>query len=153
MNRAADLFPLVELDVGAGPGASIILTPREADSLLRAGAATLTKPKRKKPKGKSPTQRSLAEMRGRGYDCAVVEHWNPHVGIRQDMFGVWDIVCLKPGAIVFLQCTTDDHIAHRVAKITEHDLIDTFRKCGARLLVQGWKKRAGRWQVREVDLS
>lgn len=118
-----------------------------------AAPAPQVEGKKRKTKKTSPTQRSLAEMRKRGFDCAVVEHWNPHVGIRQDMFGVWDIVCIKPGAIVFLQCTTDDNMSKRITKITEHDLIDSFRKCGAILLVQGWKKRAGHWQVREVDLS
>ncbi len=44
----------------------------------------------------SPTSRSLAECRKRGWTAQVVEHWNPHAHIRQDLFGVIDIVALIP---------------------------------------------------------
>jgi hypothetical protein len=45
----------------------------------------------------SPTQRTLAECRKRGWVCQVVEKWNPHARIRQDLFGCIDIVALVPG--------------------------------------------------------
>lgn len=44
----------------------------------------------------SPTQRTLAECRKRGYTAQVVEKWNPHARIRQDLFGVIDIVAITP---------------------------------------------------------
>jgi hypothetical protein len=44
----------------------------------------------------SPTQRSLAECRKRGYTAQVVEKWNSHAKVRVDLFGVIDIVAITP---------------------------------------------------------
>jgi hypothetical protein len=35
----------------------------------------------------TPTQRSLAYLRAEGWQVAIVERWNPHARIRQDLFG------------------------------------------------------------------
>jgi hypothetical protein len=45
----------------------------------------------------SPTQRSLRHMRDLGYLVAVVEHWNPHARIRQDLFGWIDLLAIRDG--------------------------------------------------------
>ena len=111
-------------------------------------------PKKRKPKKTSPTQRTLAEMRERGYTCAVVERWNQFVGIRQDLFGVIDVLCLGENEIVGVQCTSNDHVADRCTKIAEHENTPHLRKAGMKLLVHGWRKNAaGRWVLREVDVS
>ena len=44
----------------------------------------------------TPTQRTLAECRRRGWTAAVVEKWNPHARIRQDLFGCIDILAVTP---------------------------------------------------------
>lgn len=43
----------------------------------------------------SPTQRTLAYLRGAGYPLVQgVERWNPHARIRQDLFGIIDVVAV-----------------------------------------------------------
>lgn len=53
----------------------------------------------------SPTQRSLAHLRSLGYRVAVVERWNPHARIRQDLFGVLDLLAVRDGEILGVQTT------------------------------------------------
>ena len=112
----------------------------------------LTPIKRRAPK-KSPTQRSLAHMREQGYLCAVVERWNPHAHIRQDLYGFVDVLCVKGEDIVGVQSTSGDNVASRVAKITEHENWPLVCKA-MRVVVHGWRKSmpSGRWVLREVEL-
>lgn len=101
----------------------------------------------------SPTQRTLAVMRERGYLAAVVERWNPHARIRQDLFGFVDVLCIRDGEVCGVQATSGSNVASRVAKITEHENVGAVRKAGIRLLVHGWRKVRGRWSLREIDVS
>lgn len=108
--------------------------------------------KRKRPSG-SPTQRSLAHMREQGYVCAVVEKWNPHARIRQDLFGFIDVICVKGEEIVGVQACSGagGDVAARVRKISEHENWPLI--CDAiRVVVHGWRKSKGRWVLREVEL-
>ncbi|MEY4760669.1 MAG: hypothetical protein RLZZ200_525 [Pseudomonadota bacterium] len=102
----------------------------------------------------SPTQRSLAELRKRGYPLvAVTEKWNPHARIRQDLFGIVDVLAVGDD-IVAVQATSGSNVASRVAKIAESDAAPHLRKAGIRILVHGWRKNSkGRWELREVDCS
>jgi hypothetical protein len=43
----------------------------------------------------TPTQRSMAYLKKEGYRVAVVERWNPHARIRQDLFGVIDLLAIR----------------------------------------------------------
>lgn len=102
----------------------------------------------------SPTQRSLAELRKRGYLAQVVEKWIPAVKRRQDLYGFIDILAIREGEVVGVQATSGDNVASRVTKIAEHEHVGAVRKAGIRILVHGWRKNAaGRWTLREVDCS
>lgn len=102
----------------------------------------------------SPTQRTLAHLRAAGYPLVqVVEKWNPHARIRQDLFQILDVLAVSETEIVGVQATSGSNVAARVAKITESDALPILRKAGIRILVHGWRKVGGRWQLREVDLS
>jgi hypothetical protein len=104
----------------------------------------------------SPTQHSLKLMRDRGYPLVqVVEKWIAPARKRVDLFGIIDIVCVGEefGDTVGVQCTSDDHVSEHVRKVTDSPALPFLRKAGWRIVVQGWKKRCGRWVVREVDVS
>jgi hypothetical protein len=93
-------------------------------------------------------------MREKGFHAEVTEKWVPGANIRRDLWGFVDILCLgADGAIVGVQSTSDSNVAARINKIAESPLVDRVRKAGIRILVHGWKKVKGRWQVREVDVS
>lgn len=102
----------------------------------------------------SPTQRSLKHMRERGFHAEVVERWIPGANVRKDLWGFVDILCLSPdGFIVGVQSTSDSNVAARITKIAESPLVGLVREAGIKIVVQGWRKAKGRWQVREVDCS
>jgi len=102
----------------------------------------------------SPTQRSLSHLRDLGYLAGVVEKWNPHARKRQDLFGILDLVAVGNGETLGVQTTSASNMASRVKKIADSEAVAELRASGWRLVVHGWRKTAaGRWVLREVDVS
>jgi hypothetical protein len=122
----------------------------------------------------SPTARTLAEARKRGWGACVVEKWIPQKKRRLDAFGFGDILAVDPagsGAIL-IQATSTPNMSSRVEKITteprakDHpdgpgglaDKARVWLAAGNRILVWGWAKRgkAGErklWTLREVEIT
>lgn len=107
----------------------------------------------------TPTQRTLKYLRDTGYHAEVVERWNPHARIRQDLFGFGDIIALNRGDCrpVIVQCTSGANMASRIAKIKSLDVARLVQSYFA-ILVIGWRKVGPRgkrktWQPRIVQLS
>lgn len=102
----------------------------------------------------TPTQRTLKRLRDDGFLAAVVEKWNPHARIRQDLFGVVDVIGIREGETIAVQATSGSNVSARVKKIAESDATPVIRAAGWRFVVHGWRKGAnGRWACREVDVS
>lgn len=108
-------------------------------------------------KGLSPTQRTLRELRSRGLKAGIVEKFNQHAGpfgIRQDLFGIIDIIALDFGrGVVGIQSTGQDFSGHMKKMHEEHaqDCVDWLRTPGAVLELWGWRKllarRGGKQQL------
>lgn len=107
--------------------------------------------------GISYVQRTMRELRNQGRVCAIVEKWNafagPH-GIRQDLFGIIDVLALDPErGVVGVQVCGQDWV-HHITKMTEeraqetHDWLSTP---GTVLELHGWrkvkKKRGGKQMI------
>lgn len=107
---------------------------------------------KKKKKTTSPTQRSLAECRKRGWIAQVVERWNQYANIRQDLFGVIDIVAITPNGILGIQATTNDHVADRMAKAKAEPRLRAWLRAGARFEVWGWAKQGSRGERKRWTL-
>jgi hypothetical protein len=107
----------------------------------------------------SPTQNSIKLMKERGYIVAIVEKFNPHVGphgIRQDLFGIFDLLCVGNGETVGVQCCAASGVSARLKKIADDDHavnVAAIRKSGWKILVHGWKKTPMGPIYREVDCS
>ena len=124
----------------------------------------------------SPTQLSLAWLKKEGYLAEVVEKWIPGANIRKDLWGWTDIVAIRDGETVAVQCTSWDNISSRVRKIAESetiavqctswdnissrckkiaesDTVGPVRKAGWSIWVVGWKKKDNRWVHKLVDCS
>ncbi len=105
-------------------------------------------------KGTSPTQRTLKRLRELGYLVQVVEHWNPHARIRQDLFGFIDVLAVREGEVLAVQACASGDASKRARKIAEHANVSAVRKAGIRIEVHAWRKLAsGRYEVRVVDCS
>ena len=101
--------------------------------------------------GKSPTQRSLEKLRAEGYLCQIVERWNPHARIRQDLFGIGDILAIKEGETLLVQTTSRGNVAARVTKIQESEHLDKILAAGWKITVHGWGKLKAGWTCKIVD--
>jgi len=105
----------------------------------------------------SPTSRSLVECRKRGWIAQVVERWNPHARVRQDLFSVIDIVAITPTGILGIQACAGTSHAARVAKVVAEPRVRAWLGAGARLAVWSYAKRGARgelkrWQLREQEI-
>ena len=116
----------------------------------------------------SPTQRSLAYARAQGWPVAIVEHWNPHAFIRQDLFGVIDLLVLddEPGVLGVQACAGNSHATRRT-KITDllsepdgsHPLaLRKWLEKHNRLEVWSWSKKGARgkrkkWEIRRERIA
>ena len=103
----------------------------------------------------TPTQLTLRHLRNEGWPLVeVVEHWNSHARIRQDLFGFIDIIAIARDRTLAIQCTSAGNTASRIRKIAEHPNIGFVREAGWEIRVHGWRKRNGRWELhRNEDLS
>jgi|SRR5262252_5427617 len=104
----------------------------------------------------SPTQRTLALLRERGYLAVVVEKFNSRVGsygIKQDLFGFGDVLAIKKGEILLVQTTTGAHLSNRVAKVQSSEHYPRVIESGIKVAVHGWRKlKAAGWECREIQL-
>lgn len=103
----------------------------------------------------TPTKRSLDHLRAGGWTVEVVEHWNPHARIRQDLFGCVDLIALRGGETLAVQTTSGDNVAARVRKIADNPHLPAMRAAGWTVHVHGWRKsaRTRTWELRVVDVS
>jgi hypothetical protein len=116
----------------------------------------------------SPTQRTLRELRNQGRVCAIVERFNAFVGphgMRQDLFGIIDVIALDPvRGVVGVQSCGGNFAEHERKLLEERaqECIDWLSTPGTSLELWSWRKvklkrggKAERWspRVREVTLD
>lgn len=102
----------------------------------------------------SPTQRSLKHLREQGYLCAIVEHWDHFARKRRDLFGMFDLLCVREGETLAVQTTSGSNVSARVKKLTESELMAPVRKAGWVVHVHGWTRNSkGKYALRTIDLS
>ena len=103
----------------------------------------------------TPTQLTLRHLRDEGWPLVeVVEKWNPHARIRQDLFGFIDVIAVGPSGTLAVQTTSASHVAERMRKIAEHANVAAVRDAGWSIHVHGWAKKSNRWVLtRNEDVS
>ena len=106
----------------------------------------------------SPTQRSLAYLRNKGAQAAIVEHWNSFAHIKLDLFGWIDVLALENGKFVGVQTTTQAHAANRADKARGNAALQAWLTAGGILVIHCWAKRGGRderklWTLKEWFLT
>lgn len=109
----------------------------------------------------SPTQRSLAECKKRGWPAYVVEKWIPGARIRKDAFGFGDVLVLdgRPGSML-IQATVTGAVATREKKIRNDcaEMAKAWTDAGNRIEIWGWAKRGpvGKrklWTLKTVEVE
>ena len=93
----------------------------------------------------TPTARALARLRELGYLADVVERRLPRCFITRDLFGCIDVVAVRPGEVLGVQCTSASNLAARLARARGAPGLRDWLAAGARFGVWGWAKR---WPLR-----
>jgi hypothetical protein len=113
----------------------------------------------------SSVQRTMRALREQGARCSVVEHFNPHVGehgVRQDLFGILDIIALDPSGVLGIQACGSDFKKHFDKLTVEHnqETLDWLSTPGTKLYIYSWRKlklkRGGlamRWTAKIVEIT
>jgi len=106
----------------------------------------------------SPYSLSAALFRSRGYVVGKTEHWNAFARIRQDLFGIADMVafCPRRRLTVMCQTTTRDHLAVHEEKVRASVPFWWWVRTDGIFTIHGWAKRGGTgrrklWEVIEVE--
>lgn len=132
-----------------------------AASSIEAGIDVAPDAKPKRRKGTSPTARTLAECKRRGWIAGVVERHIPFprpMGTKIDLFGVIDLVVIvpaffetpladlqTPGSILAIQATASAaHHAHRRTKILAEPRARQWVAAGGRLELWSWSQRVAK---------
>jgi hypothetical protein len=89
----------------------------------------------------SPTSRSLNYCRDQELIAGVVEKWNPHARIRQDLFGFIDLIVIDDEGIIGVQATSGSNAAARVKKILAEPRARRWLEARCRIEVWAWKKK------------
>lgn len=107
----------------------------------------------------SPTQRALAHCKKNGWVAAVVERWNPYARVRQDLFGIIDLVILdgQGGGPLGVQVTSGSNVAARITKAKAEPRLQHWLASPARFQVWGYSKQGPRgkrkvWTLRVETL-
>ena len=115
-----------------------------------------------KRKGRSPTQRTLAELRARGLIAEIVERRSPPRpgmpwGQTHDFLGCIDIIAIGPEQTIGVQSCGQDFAAHRRKMLEDcaHEVREWLRCPSRTLELWGWRKtkikrggKAMRWMPR-----
>lgn len=95
----------------------------------------------------SPTELSLRWLRAQGWTVDVCERWVPRFGgagkVRKDLFGMIDLVAVRPGHTLGVQTTSHDNYLARVRKLTDDEhqpALQALRAAGWVITVHGWRK-------------
>lgn len=98
--------------------------------------------------------RTMRRLEGRGYTCQVVESWNSFARVRQDLFGILDILAVGQGRTLGVQVTSRTNVSSRVRKILDSPVLPELLAAGWTVEVWGWEKVKNRWVLgRVVDVG
>jgi hypothetical protein len=71
---------------------------------------------------------------------AIVEKWNPHSKIRQDLFGFADLLGCHPVHGIACFQVTSTKVKERIDKILAETRAENWLRCGGLIYVHGWRK-------------
>jgi hypothetical protein len=107
----------------------------------------------------SPTSRSLALLRQRGYPLVEkVEQRVPRCFVTRDLFGCIDLLACRPGEIIGVQTTSRSNLAARRTKALGCPGLVAWLQAGGRFVLHAWGKVGPRgarktWQCVEQELT
>ena len=106
------------------------------------------------PKQVNLTVKSRDKLKSEGFTLVeTVERWNSFARVKNDLFGIIDVLAVAGGETLAVQVTSRDNMSSRRKKITESEAFPELVKAGWRVELHGWYKEKNRWQVKLEVLS
>ena len=99
----------------------------------------------------SPTRKTLFILKREGHLQAVVEHFNPHARVRQDLFGFIDVLALNAAGTTAIQACARGDMSTRRNKILKHHNLRAVINANWRVELWGWKGKECKIEVIEID--
>jgi hypothetical protein len=100
----------------------------------------------------TPSQRSTALLRERGYIVATVEHYNFFTKRKHDLFGCIDLLAIGNGETLAVQVTSKSNMSSRIKKIENAEALPEMLRSNWRVIVHGWaKNKSNRYEVKEFE--
>lgn len=116
-----------------------------------------------KPRKRSPTSRSLEELRALGAIVSIVEQTIPKTWIKRDFLGFADIIAVFPGTlvndcwnygnIVAIQVTSAANHSARRKKIAAEPRAHAWITAGGLIELHSWRKAKGVWVSRKESIE
>lgn len=103
----------------------------------------------------SPMSRTLKLMRERGYYTNIVERTIPYRFIKVDLYNWIDAVSVRMNdhGVMGIQVTSGSNFSARLKKAKGNGALLAWLTSGGRLVLHGWRKLKGKWEVRERELT
>lgn len=98
-------------------------------------------------------------LRDQGWTVAIVEKWNPHVHIRQDLWGFADLLAFREDTVMLVQTTTGNNVGKRLDKIQGNTAAALWLRSSSRVInVHGWRKlgdygKRKLWECRVIPVT
>jgi hypothetical protein len=95
------------------------------------------------------TVKSRDKLKEDGFTLVeTVERWNSFARVKNDLFGIIDVLAVGGGVTLAVQVTSRDNLSSRRKKITESPAYPELLKAGWRIELHGWHKTNRRWQCK-----
>lgn len=98
------------------------------------------------------TSRSKVLLAERGYQVALVEHYNSFTKRKHDLYGCIDLLAIGHGETIAVQVTSKANLSTRRHKIEEAEAYPEMLRSGWKVVLHGWFKDKNRWQLKELEL-
>jgi len=94
----------------------------------------------------SPTSRTMQTLKGEGWRCGVVERFIGPTQTRKDLFGIIDLIAIRPWLITGVQCCALSGMAAHRKKLMEEnaDATRAWLEATGRLEIWAWRKYANK---------
>jgi hypothetical protein len=101
----------------------------------------------------SPMELSLRRLRRDGWTPGIVERRIPGRFTTIDFLGIADIIAVRPGETIAVQATSYSNVSAHVRKLSASPHLAALFAADWGVVVWGWRKKDGKWVLREVKLA
>ena len=101
------------------------------------------------PRSVNLTVKTRDRLKTEGFKLVeTVERWNSFARIKQDLFGIIDVLAVGGGRIIAVQVTSRDNMSSRRRKMHDSEALPELLDAGVEVELHGWYKEKNRWNVK-----